>query len=84
MEKNGKYFPSKNRGVVIKWDLHPNMMTMVIDKMGIVATNGGVHILTAMKNKKDFICCCLTSVNEPLIILLHFLFLHLYHNSNAF
>ena len=47
-------FPSLN--AIMEWVLHPIVMATAMEKMGIMATGGGVHTATAREN----------SVNEPL------------------
>ena len=37
----------------MEWVLHPNVMAMAMEKMGIMATGGDVHTVMAMENKKD-------------------------------
>ena len=39
-------------GVMIERVLDPIVMTMATEKVGIIAMDGGVHIVTAMENKK--------------------------------
>ena len=51
-----------------EWVQYLFMMTMATEKIGIVATDCGVHIVAATENKKkrfDLTCLCHRSVNEP-------------------
>ena len=41
----------------IKWVLHPIVMAMAMEKMGIMETGGGVHIAMSTENKKDVSTC---------------------------
>ena len=41
--------------MVIKWVLHPNVVAMEIEKLGIMTSGGGVHIVMAFENKKKLI-----------------------------
>ena len=49
-------------GAVIKCVIQPIVMAMATEKIGITATDGRVHIVTATENKNDFICRCRHSV----------------------
>ena len=52
--------------VIIEWVLDPIVTATAIEKMGIIAMDGGVHIVMATENKKniEFICRCFRSMNE--------------------
>ena len=39
----------------MEWVLHPNVTATATEKMGIMEIGGGVHTVSAMENKKDFI-----------------------------
>ena len=39
----------------MEWVLHQTVTTTAMEKMGIMATGGGVHTVTSMESKKDFI-----------------------------
>ena len=49
--------------VIMKWVPHPIVLVMVMEQMGIVETDGGVHTVIATENIKSY-CCC-RSVNKP-------------------
>ena len=51
-------------------DSVPNYDGKSNEKMGIIATDGGAHIVTTTENKKniEFICRYHRSVNEPSVV----------------
>ena len=52
MKNINKMFPSLI--VVNEWLLYPIVMAMATEIMGIMATDGGVHTVTAMESNEDW------------------------------
>ena len=70
-KKINQFFPSLS--VVMEWVLYPIVMATATEKLGIMATGGGVHAVTAKATKgmeffSPFRCRCRHSVNKPLVM----------------